>query len=144
MTHQQMWQTFSRETGIEAPYEAWAFGCDTDELARLVLEGRKTATAGLYFWYERECLDLPKLGSYSIVLDSKDNACCVIRNTKVSVIPFCEVGEDHAFREGEGDRSLAYWREVHERFFSEELESVGVTFHRNMDVVCEEFEKVFG
>ena len=35
------------------------------------------------------------------------------------MVPFDEVDEEHAYLEGEGDRSLEYWREVHERFFTE-------------------------
>ena len=74
---------------------------------------------------------------------SREQAVCVIQSTKVYVTPFCEVSADHAFWEGEGDRSLAYWRQVHERFFSEELKTIGKVFNASMKVVCEEFVKVF-
>ena len=141
MTHRQMWQAFSETTGIEDTYEAWAFGCNADELAQLVLTGRKTATSSLYFWYERENLELPKEESYSIVLDSKDNAVCIIKTIKVSVVPFCEVSAEHAWKEGEGDSSLAYWRCVHEAFFQSELEEQ--PFDPSMNVVCEEFIRIF-
>ena len=143
MTHAELWDAFFRETGIEAAYEAWAFGCDADELAGLVLEGKKTATAGLHLWYERENLELPREGSYSVVLDSKDNALCVIRTTRISVTPFREVGESHAWKEGEGDRSLDYWRRVHRDFFSAELSAAGLRFDPGLEVVCEEFVRVF-
>jgi len=143
MTHQQMWQEFSRETGIDEPYEAWAFGADADELARLVLEGKKTATAGLYIWYERENVQLPKEGSYSIVLNSKDDAICVVQTTKVTTVPFCKVSKEHAWKEGEGDRSLAYWRRIHEDFFSGELSAAGIWFDDRMCVVCEEFLRLY-
>ena len=36
-------------------------------------------------------------------------------------VPFDEVSKEHAYKEGEGDRSLAYWRDVHEDFFAEEF-----------------------
>ena len=143
MTHREMWDAFSKETGVEAPYEAWAFGCDADQLAALVLEEKKTATAGLRIWYVLEKLELPGEGSYSVVLDSEDNAVCIIRTTRVSVTPFCEVGADHAWKEGEGDRGLAYWRKVHQEFFSEELKAIGMAFDPSMDVVCEEFLRVY-
>ena len=141
MNHREMWQAFSAVTGIDEDYEAWSFGCDADALAQLVLKGRKTATAGLLFWYEQENLALPKEGSYSVVLDSKDHAVCIIKTTKVSVIPFCEVGEGHARKEGEGDLSLAYWHHVHEEFFRSELGDI--PFEPAMDVVCEEFIRVY-
>ena len=143
MTHGEMWQSFSEVTGTTDPYEAWAFGSDADKLALLVLEGKKTATAGLLIWYERENLELPKEESYSVVLDSKDNAVCIIKITKVSIVPFCEVSEAHAWKEGEGDRSLAYWRDVHADFFREELTEIGVSFAQKMKVVCEEFIRVY-
>ena len=57
--------------------------------------------------------------------------------------PFQEVSAEQAYREGEGDRSLAYWREVHKAFFSRELEAVGMEVREDMGVVCEEFEVGF-
>ena len=50
---------------------------------------------------------------------------------------------EHAFKEGEGDRSLAYWREVHKRFFTEELKEADLEFDEDMKLVCEEFEAVY-
>jgi uncharacterized protein YhfF len=43
----------------------------------------------------------------------------------------------------EGDKSLAYWRTVHEDFFREELTNAGKTFDEKMDIVCEEFKVVY-
>jgi uncharacterized protein YhfF len=53
------------------------------------------------------------------------------------------VSEEHAYKEGEGDRSLSYWREVHKRFFLPQMEEAGLSFTDDMLVVCEEFIKVF-
>ena len=79
-----------------------------------------------------------------MVLDSKEQAVCIIRNTRVYITTFEEVSTEHAWKEGEGDRSLAYWRKVHERFFRECDDEAGVSFlHNKMKVVCEEFEKVY-
>ena len=86
---------------------------------------------------------MPKAGEYSVVLDSSDKAVCVIQTCRVYTVPFCRVSASHAWKEGEGDRSLEYWREVHERFFREELEKAGAAFHEEMDVVCEEFIRVY-
>ena len=49
---------------------------------------------------------------------------------------------EHAYKEGEGDRSLEYWRKVHEEFFTEELESIDQKFNEDIKLVCEEFELV--
>ena len=62
--------------------------------------------------------------------------------TQVDIVPFDEVGAEHAFLEGEGDRSLATWRKVHERFFTEHaVHSHG--FSRDMPVVLERFAVLY-
>ena len=139
MTAQEMWNA----SGIRAEYEAWAFGDDPDTLAELVRTGVKTATASAYPFYELEGEDLPKAGEYSVILNTKDEAVCVIRTTKVYVTPYCEVTAEQAWKEGEGDRSLDYWRRVHEAFFRKELEAASLTFTEDMGVVCEEFEVIY-
>lgn len=112
-------------------------------LAHLVVIGEKTATVSAYPLYKLENEPLPKVGAYSVVLDSNDNGICVIQTRKVTVVPFCEVTAEHAYKEGEGDKSLDYWREVHKKFFAECLNEVGLKFTSDMKVVCEEFSVVF-
>ena len=139
----EMWELYSQKKNISADYEAWAFGDDADQLAKLVLDGVKTSTSSLRYWYDFENEPLPRAGEYSVILDSNGDAVCVIQTTKVYIAPFAQINERHAWKEGEGDRSLSYWRTVHHWFFSEELLSVGVTFHPDMEVVCEEFVRVY-
>ena len=139
MTAAEMW----KQSGLAGEYDAWAFGETADKLAALVREGIKTSTCSAYDLYEAEGEDLPQAGDTSVILDSADEAVCIIRTTRVYVVPFDEVTAEHAFREGEGDRSLAYWREVHESFLKEELSSIGRTFDGSTRVVCEEFEVVY-
>ena len=67
----------------------------------------------------------------------------MIVRTKVEVIPFKEVSEDHAYKEGEGDRKLTYWRELHEDLFSKWLHEVGLHFSQDSLVVLEEFRVVY-
>ena len=73
----------------------------------------------------------------------KRQGVCVIQTHKVTVVPFSEVTAEHAYKEGEGDKSLDYWREVHEKFFAECLNEVGLKFTSDMKVVCEEFAVVY-
>ena len=68
---------------------------------------------------------------------------CIIKTLKVYVTEFNRVSEEHAFKEGEGDRSLDYWRKVHVSFLTNELASVNRLFNENTKVVCEEFEVVY-
>ena len=83
------------------------------------------------------------MGAYSVILDSNDNAVCIIQTEKVTVIPFCEVTAEHACKEGEGDKTLAFWRKIHRKFFTECLNEAGRKFTPEMKVVCEEFAVVY-
>lgn len=89
--------------------------------------------------YEAEHAPLPQPGQHSVVLGADGQAVCIIRTEKVTAVPFCEVDAAHAFREGEGNKSLAFWRQAHEAFFSQELRQAGLAFGPDMKVVCEEF-----
>ncbi len=135
---EEMW----KKSGLSGDYDAWAFGGEPDELAELVKKGIKTATCSAFCFYELEGEELPKAGGYSIVLDSKGNAVCIIRTTKVYTERFDRVSAEHAFKEGEGDRSLEYWRKVHREFFGEELRTIGREFDESLMLVCEEFELI--
>ena len=50
---------------------------------------------------------------------------------------------DLYFMEGEGDRSLAYWRDVHEDFFAEEFAETELEFNGQTSILCEEFKVVY-
>ena len=139
MTAEEMW----KESGLSGTYTAWQFGEVPDKLAALVVRGVKTATCSAYELYELNNEPLPQAGEYSIILDSAGEAVCIIQTVKVTVTEFKNVSEAHAFKEGEGDRTLVYWREVHEFFLRNELASVRREFDENTKVVCEEFEVVY-
>ena len=139
MKAEEMWLA----SGLQGEYEAWAFGGTPDQLAELVLRGVKTATCSAALLYELEQEEIPKAGDYSVILDSSGNAVCIIRTTRVYTMPFDQVTERHAWKEGEGDRSLEYWRQVHRSFFTDELKPVGLEFDETLDLICEEFEVVY-
>ena len=144
MTPQEMWNAYKQiNPSIGDEIDAWAFGVDPDLLADLVFTGEKTATASAYDLYAVEDEPLPQEGTFDVILDSKDQAVCIVEITKVSVQPFHQVSADHAYKEGEGDKSLAYWRQVHEDFFRDCLGEAGLTFTPDSKVVLEEFRKVY-
>ncbi|MGN0997051.1 MAG: ASCH domain-containing protein [Candidatus Ventricola sp.] len=144
MDASELWRQFQKDNKIgDVAYEAWAFGGAPDKLAELVVKGIKIATSSLFYWYESGKENLPKAGDYSVILDAKGSAVCIIQTTKVYLMPFCEVSEEHAQKEGEGDLSLAYWQRVHEDFFSSELKTEQKEFDQKMEVVCEEFQLVY-
>ena len=139
MTAEELWE----KSGLFGTYEAWPFGEAPDELADLVVQGTKTATCSAYDLYIINDEPLPKAGDYSVILNSKEEAVCIIKTTKAYVAEFINVSAEHAFKEGEGDRSLEYWRKVHVNFLTNELASVNKSFNENTKVLCEEFEVVY-
>lgn len=100
--------------------EAWAFGATPDqanELLSLVIARTKTATASALWDMETEGESVPKAGEASVILDGDGEPRAVIITTAVEIVPFAEVSAEHAHAEGEDDRTLRSWREIHEQFW---------------------------
>jgi uncharacterized protein YhfF len=144
---QQMWDEFRAAGHPEAELAGtFAFGDSpelADELAYLVLNGPKRATAGLVLEFERDGEPLPRPGDHSIVLNGQGQPVCVIRMTEVEVKPLSQVDERFAWDEGEGDRTLTWWRRAHDQYFTRQCEQLGVPFHDDLAVVLERFELVW-
>ncbi|WP_312924502.1 ASCH domain-containing protein, partial [Atlantibacter hermannii] len=98
------------------------------------IRGEKRASCGALASYYHEPM-LP--GSYNIILNGRDEPVCVIRTMALRVVRYCDVTEALASLEGEGDRSLAYWKASHQAFFEREG-----TWAPDMELVFEEFELV--
>jgi uncharacterized protein YhfF len=108
---------------------------DAGQLGRLVRDGPKRATASLRSAYGDD-QPLPAVGDLSVVLDGRGEPLCVIRTTHVETRAFGDVDEAFAWTEGEGDRSLAFWREAHIRAFASE----GHPLRNEDEIVLETFE----
>jgi uncharacterized protein YhfF len=102
-----------------------------DELLDLVLRGLKTATCNT-----EDEPNTSTLGERWIVLDGRGNPRCVIESTEVTYRRY-EVDAAFAYEEGEGDRSLAYWRSAHRRYFERQGK-----FSEDMMLMCERFRLV--
>lgn len=143
----RMWGDYGKmNPNAPKDYEAWAFGDSkemADELAKLVLEGTKTATASNYTLYELDNEELPYVGLHNIILDGDGKAVAITETVSVEVVPFDEVTAEFAYLEGEGDRTLDYWREVHESFFKKEFHHIDQEFHDKIPVVCERFKLLY-
>ena len=83
---------------------------------------------------------LPAVGDIEIVVDHLNAPALITRVTSVAVVPYSEVTPEYAAIEGEGDGSLAFWREAHWAFFSRECHRIGRTPSQDMPVVCSVFE----
>lgn len=142
MNAKQLWSFFisTHSQYKNTPYTAWQFGAEAGLLAELTAKGIKTATTSGYDLYEKEKEPLPIEGEFNIILNQDD---CITQTTKVYVVPFRDVTNEHAYKEGEGDRSLDYWRKVHIDFFTKYYTENAVTFNDDSLVVCEEFEVIY-
>ncbi len=148
MDVEAFWEEFVKCSNLDAQtryFECFHFELSeywANELLRLVLCGQKKATASSIRSFEVEGSRIPQEGDYSIVTDWDGNPRCVIRTTKVTILPFCEVSYELCKLEGEDD-DLESWRKGHRSFFSRDGEQLGYTFTEDMPVAFEEFEVVF-
>jgi uncharacterized protein YhfF len=113
-----------------------------DELGTLIAFGTKTAACSVLWEYEAEGESLPEVGVKTIVLDGNSGPLCIVEITEVVVRPYDEVDTHFAYEEGEGDRSLEYWREAHWRFFSRTLPDIDREPTVDMPLVCERFREI--
>lgn len=143
----KMWQDYrAKNQEVSNKFEAWAFGDSAEmanELGELVMAGTKTGTSSLFYWYDQGGEAMPSVGSYVVILDGEEEAMGIIKLVDVTIMPFNEVSERFAYLEGEGDRTLEYWRKVHTDFFTNESVELGIDFNEDVLVVCEEFEVVY-
>jgi uncharacterized protein YhfF len=148
---EQYWQAYLATLPDDAPahhadYDAEGFGDNpalADELAALVLEGKKTATCSALWEWEAEGNPIPQPGAFWIVLDGRGAPLCITETIEVTLRRYDAVDADFAHAEGEGDRSLNYWRDAHYRFFSRTLPAIGKEFAADMPLVCERFRVVY-
>jgi uncharacterized protein YhfF len=103
-----------------------------DELLNLVLKGVKTATCST-----EDEPNISKPGERWIVLDGRGMPRCVIESTEVTFRRYLEVDAAFAHDEGEGDRSLTYWRDAHRGYF----QRLG-KFSEDMMLMCERFRLI--
>ena len=114
--------------------ETFSFGDNSDLANRLlVLSGTKRATC----WAESQGLLSAEIGKLMVVLDGQGAPKAVLKTIELTKRRFDEVDEAFAYDEGEGDRSLRYWREAHTRYFSR----LG-RYSPDMMLWCERFELV--
>lgn len=145
----RFWAEFLAQTGRaeHTPlYDTFHFDdneTDADDLAELVLDGTKGATASLKWEYEGDGTRAPVPGDLSIVTNWAGSPLCVIETTEVEIQAFDDVSEDFAAAEGEGDGSLRHWQAVHERYFGRVCERLGHEPSAEMEVICERFRVVF-
>ena len=145
MSAQDLWDDYCAATRQSAPLpELDQFGDSADladELLALVLNGTKRATCSLARDFSTQTR--PKPGDHLIITDGAGRAVCIIKTLAIELVRICDVTADFAFTEGEGDKSLAYWKREHDAYFTRQAVDEGFTYDDKMIGVCETFEKVW-
>ncbi len=145
----QYWDLFltaNPEIARDTPYQVWYFGNTSEmanELAELVISGKKTATASLAKMNEIEPVNAPVEHGYSVVTDFAGDPMCIIQTTEIRIYLLTKSMPAFAFDEGEGDQSLDYWRSVHWDYFAREAAENGFEFDETSIVCCERFQLLF-
>jgi uncharacterized protein YhfF len=143
------WREFCAQNphvAANEPFQVWFFSNTREsakELVELVLSGKKTATASLVAVNEMKPETAPIDRGFSVVTDFDGNPQCVVQTTEIRHLPFDEVDAAFAFDEGEGDQSLAFWRDVHWKYFSKEAADLGINFDEKSLIACERFKLLF-
>lgn len=121
------------------------FGLDAaamDSSAQLVLSGDKRATTSLFASYAHDRETLPTIGDRSIVRDSRDRDIAIIEVSRVEIRRYCDVDAAFALTEGEGDKSLSYWKRVHWDYLGQECARINIPLTPEAEVVLEYFTMV--
>ena len=143
------WQKFCQQNSdvnIDEPYQVWFFHnnqADSVELASLVLQGKKTATASLAAVNEMMPEIAPIANGFSVVTDFNGNPLFIIQTAEIRHLPFDEVDAQFAFDEGEGNQTLENWRKGHWKYFTKEAKELGIEFNEKSLICCERFRLLF-
>ena len=116
---------------------------DANELVDLIKNGIKKATSHSLLGLQQRKESLPKIGEFTVVTNWKGEAQCIIRTKKVTLKPYFSIDASFAEKEGEGDKTLTYWKKVYWEYYSRELAAFNREPKESMIIVFEEFEKVF-
>lgn len=141
----EYWQLFLTENPGYAGREVTGsfYFCDNkkdaDECAELVVKGIKRATTSSVWAIEKLGEKMPAVGDLNIITNWEGEPKAVVEVTKIEIVKFKDITAEYAFIEGEGDRSLQYWRDVHWEFYKREMEPHGAQPTEDMLVVCEYF-----
>ena len=125
MSDNMNWRALDRFSFGDSPALA-------DELADLVLAGRKRATC-----WAVSAGPITSVGKRMVMVDGAGIPRAVLETVELTQRRFSEIDEAFAFDEGEGDRTLTYWRKAHQRYFGRHG-----TFSPDILLYCERFRLI--
>lgn len=147
LNNSSLWDEYCRHFGIDGSVPPSDQFGDTpelaDELLALVMQGQKRATCELQRWFQFHNQPIPAVGDHWIILDGSGIERCIVQTTRVDFCTVAEVDEAFAWDEGEGDRSLAFWKNAHDAYFERQAARDGFIYSDSMTCVCERFELVW-
>ena len=141
------WEKVKTETGITGDFvDAYGFGDNSElmnELLGYVVDGIKRTSSSLVVETELEGWPMDHVGDLNIILDGMDKPAIVIKNVSVRRVKYKDVDADHAYWEGEGDRSLETYFLEHDKYYKRRGEALGFEFNKDMLVDLVRFELVY-
>ena len=145
----ELWEAFIEinPNSRDKELSEWFNFCDNEkdakECAQLTRDGIKQATSTSLWWFEKNNTDLPEVGNIYVVTDWYKIAKAIVEVVKVEQTPFNQITDEYAAIEGEGGKSLEYWKKVHWDYYSLEMEEFGEKPTEDMMIVCEQFKTIF-
>lgn len=110
---------------------------EQDELARLVLMNEKVATSSLIEIQSEN--ELTNIGDIWQICNGSNQFVCEVKVIDVIVRSFEQIDEIFAIQEGDG--SLENWLNIHEAYYSFQLEKIGRKLSKKTRLECVYFER---
>ncbi|ETY75468.1 ASCH domain-containing protein [Lactiplantibacillus fabifermentans] len=146
---EQLWKAYNETTDTNgASYQTRWFGeqnnpAEVQAFADAILAGTKTATTTPLDTYTAEQVAIPQVGDYNVLLDGNMKPAAVLKTVVSELIPFYRISGEHAYHEGDGDRSIGDWRKRKTEEFTPVLEEHGQNLSPDTPMVSEVFEVVY-
>lgn len=99
-------------------------GASRENLVNLVLHGNKRATAGLLHDYDREGEPVEHVGERLAMVDNDGRHVGTLLVTRTEIVRFCDVPDEFALAEAEGDLNAADFRVSHLEYWTRVGEQV--------------------
>ncbi len=99
-------------------------GASRENLVNLVLHGNKRATAGLLHDYDREGEPVEHVGERLAMVDNDGRHVGTLLVTRTEIVRFCDVPDEFALAEAEGDLNAADFRASHLEYWTRVGEQV--------------------
>ena len=116
---------------------------DANDCAKLVIQKEKQATAPSLWSFQVNNEELPKVGELNIVTDWNRTPIAIIITTEIKLTPYNKINIQFAVLEGEGDKSLNYWKRVHKDYYTREMKGSQDNFSEDMIIVCQYFKTIY-